>query len=193
MRHALLAGLLLVFLHAPAIALGQTADRGGIRGLVLDRADGSPIVDVSVRIQDTKLEVKTDAAGRFAIDGVAPGRQTVYVATVGFILVKRPVQVVAGETLELTILLSEGTGTYSESVTVTGTGGKFQEQEKSVPAQQTLGSADIQNLRNLLTNDPMRAIQVLPGVTTGDDFRSEFAVRGSGFARMNFTFDGIPT
>ena len=59
------------------------------------------------------------------------------------------------------------------------TAGRFREQEKSVPAQQTLGSADIQNLRNLLTNDPMRAIQVLPGVTTGDDFRSEFAVRGS--------------
>ena len=39
----------------------------------------------------------------------------------------------------------------------------------------------------------MRAIQVLPGVTTGDDFRSEFAVRGSDFNRVNFTFDGIPS
>ena len=110
---------------------------------------------------------------------------------VGFILVKRPVDVAPGAPLDLTIALSEGTGTYSETVTVAGE--RFREQEKSVPAQQTLGSADIQNLRNLLTNDPMRAIQVLPGVTTGDDFRSEFAVRGSPFGRMNFTFDGIPT
>ena len=39
----------------------------------------------------------------------------------------------------------------------------------------------------------MRAIQVLPGVTTGDDFRSEFAVRGSDSNRVNFTFDGIPS
>ena len=62
-----------------------------------------------------------------------------------------------------------------------------------MPAQQTLGSAEIQNLRNLLTNDPMRAIQVLPGVTTGDDFHAEFAVRGSPFSRMNFTFDGVQT
>ena len=99
--------------------------------------------------------------------------------------------VAAGATLDLTIALSEGTGTYSETVNVAGE--RFREQEKSVPAQQTLGSAEIQNLRNLLTNDPMRAIQVLPGVTTGDDFRSEFAVRGSPFSRMNFTFDGIPT
>ena len=97
----------------------------------------------------------------------------------------------AGETLDLTIALTEGTGTYSESVTVTTE--RFREQEKAVPSQQTLGSADIQNLRHLLTNDPMRAIQVLPGVTTGDDFRSEFSVRGSAFSRLNFTFDGIPS
>jgi hypothetical protein len=177
----------------PAV-LGAQAPPGTatIRGVVLDRADGSPISDVSVQIQDARQEVKTDAEGRFELVNVEPGKRTIYVSVVGFILVKRPVVVAAGQTLDVTIALSEGTGTYSEEVTVVGTD-RFREQEKSVPAQQTLGSADIQNLRNLITNDPMRAIQVLPGVTTGDDFRSEFAVRGNGFSRMNFTFDGIPT
>ncbi len=181
-------------LIAPAVAAQQAAQEpqpGTIRGVVLDRADGSPIADVSVRLQDGKLTVKTDDAGRFELTDVAPGRQTLYVSVVGFILVKRALEMPPGGTLELTIALSEGTGTYTESVTVAGD--RFPEQEKSVPAQQTLGSAEIQNLRNLLTNDPMRAIQVLPGVTTGDDFHSEFAVRGSPFDRMNFTFDGIQT
>jgi hypothetical protein len=171
----------------------QAPATGALRGLVLDRTDGTPIADVSVQIQDAKQSVKTDDTGHFSLTGIAPGRHTLYVSIVGFILVKRPVVIEAGQTLDLTIALSEGTGTYSENVTVSASGGRFQEQEKSVPSQQTLGSADIQNLRNLLTNDPMRAIQVLPGVTTGDDFRSEFAVRGSGFSRMNFTFDGVPT
>ena len=177
---------------APPV-LGQPAplQAATIRGVVLDRADGSPIADVSVRLQDAGVAVKTDDAGRFELTGVSPGRHIVYVSLVGFILVKRPVDVAPGAALDLTIVLSEGTGTYSETVNVAGE--RFREQEKSVPAQQTLGSAEIQNLRNLLTNDPMRAIQVLPGVTTGDDFRSEFAVRGSPFGRMNFTFDGIPT
>ena len=106
------------------------------------------------------------------------------------ILVKRPIDVRPGVPLDLTIALSESTRTYSETVTVAGE--RFREQERSVPAQQTLGSGDIQNLRNLLTNDPMRAIQVLPGVSTGDDFRSEFVVRGSPFSRMTFTLDGVP-
>ncbi len=176
----------------PPAGQAAPADQAAtIRGVVLDRADGSPIADVSVRLQDDKLTVKTDDAGRFELSGVAPGRRTLYVSVVGFILVKRPVEIAAGSTLELTIALSEGTGTYSENVTVSGE--RFREQEKAVPGQQTLGSAEIQNLRNLLTNDPMRAIQVLPGVTTGDDFHSEFAVRGSPFGHMNFTFDGVQT
>jgi hypothetical protein len=173
--------------------LGQTAPTGTatIRGVVLDRADGSAIADVSVRLQDAGAAVKTDDAGRFELTGVSPGRHVINVSVVGFILVKRAVEVAPDAVLDVTIVLSEGTGTYTETVNVAGE--RFREQEKSVPSQQTLGSAEIQNLRNLLTNDPMRAIQVLPGVTTGDDFRSEFAVRGSSFGRMNFTFDGIPT
>lgn len=116
--------------------------------------------------------------------------RTLYVSIVGFILVKRTIQIAAGQSLDVTIILSEGTGTYSETVVVSA--GRFREQEKAVPSQQVLGSADIQNLRSLVTNDPMRTIQVLPGVSTGDDFRSEFAVRGSPFSRIAFTLDGIP-
>jgi hypothetical protein len=44
---------------------------------VLDCADGSPIADVSVKLQDENLSVKTDAAGRFELAGVRPGRRTV--------------------------------------------------------------------------------------------------------------------
>ena len=176
----------------PAIAQeAAPAATGIVRGVVVDRADGAPIGDVSVRVQDAGAPVKTDAVGRFELAGVPAGQHTLYVSVVGFILVKRPIDVHPGEALEVTIALSEGTGTYSETVTVAGE--RFREQERSVPAQQTLGSGDIQNLRNLLTNDPMRAIQVLPGVSTGDDFRSEFVVRGSPFSRMTFTLDGVPT
>jgi hypothetical protein len=80
---------------------------------------------------------------------------------------------------------------FAEEVTVRGE--RFPEREPSVPAQHTIGSADILALKSLLSNDPMRAIQALPGVTTGDDFRSEFAVRGSGFHHLRFTFEGVPT
>lgn len=70
---------------------------------------------------------------------------------------------------------------------------RFRPAETAVAAQQVLGSADIQNLRGVLADDPLRAVQVLPGVTTGDDLRSEFSVRGSGFSHINMTVDGFST
>ena len=38
---------------AKARQIGERAATGTIRGVVLDRADGSPIADVSVRLQDS--------------------------------------------------------------------------------------------------------------------------------------------
>ena len=62
-----------------------------------------------------------------------------------------------------------------------------------VPSSQVLGSAELQNLRGVLADDPLRAVQVLPGVATGDDLRSEFTVRGSDFRHLTFTVDGFAT
>jgi hypothetical protein len=76
---------------------------------------------------------------------------------------------------------------------VTVSGDRFRRPEPGVPAQQTLGSAELQNLRGVVTDDALRAVQVLPGVATGDDFRSEFSVRGSDFAHLHFTVDGFAT
>ena len=180
--------LLAASAHGQTVPPPQTAT---LRGVVLDRADGAPIADVSVQLQDSRQSATTDARGRFELRDVQPGSRTVYVSIVGFILVKRQIAITAGQTAELTITLTEGTGTYTEDVTVLAE--RFREHERAVVAQQVLGSADVQNLRSLVTNDPMRAVQALPGVTTGDDFRSEFAVRGSPFSRLVFTIDGIPS
>ncbi len=76
---------------------------------------------------------------------------------------------------------------------MTVTADRFRSADPGAPAQQVLGSADIQNLRGVLTDDPLRAVQVLPGVATGDDLRSEFSVRGSNFSHMHLTLDGFTT
>jgi len=121
------------------------------------------------------------------------GRQELYVSAVDFILVKRTVTVAAGSTTEVSIALTEGTGTYTETVNVRGTAGtgNIARREPAVASEQTLGGRALQQLRGILTNDPLRAVQVLPAVAAGDDFRSEFAIRGAGVPQMNFTFEGI--
>jgi hypothetical protein len=122
---------------------------------------------------------------------VAEGQQELYVSAVDFILVKRPVAVTSGTVIEVMIALAEGTGTYAETVTVVGTSPA--RADAIVAAEQTLRGAELLQLRGVLANDPMRAVQMLPGVAASDDFKSEFSVRGAGIKRMNFTFEGVST
>lgn len=174
-----------------AALMCQALPGASINGIVVDRDGGAPLAGVSVAVEGTARAAATDRRGRFTITGVAAGRQTLRVSLIGFGLVRRSIDVEAGVPIDLRIVLAEGADAYSEEVVVRS--GRFEDREPSVPAQLSLGSAEIQTLGNLSINDPLRAVHILPGVTAGDDFRSEFAVRGSDFGHMQFTFEGVPT
>jgi hypothetical protein len=169
----------------------QSTATGSIQGVVLDSRDGTPVHRVSVRLQSLSRVAITDDEGRFVFEAVPLGEQELYVSAVDFILVKRSVTVVAQQRVDITIALAEGTGTYSETVDVRAT--IPTRREPTVAAEQTLGGVELQQLRGLITSDPLRAVQVLPSVAASDDFRSEFAIRGAGLAHMNFTFEGVAT
>jgi hypothetical protein len=159
-----------------------------VRGVVVDAATGQPLARVLVRLDDT-VETLTSEQGSFEIGGLPHRRVRLTVSVVGYILVQRSIDLTAGDILDLRIPLSGGTGTYAETVTVTAA--PFRQAEAGAAVQQTLGSAELQVLRGVLADDPLRAVQVLPGVATGDDLRSEFSVRGSDFGHMNFTVEGF--
>ena len=181
-------------------ASAQTQPTGTIRGVIVDARDGTPIEKVSVRVQDptsslparrvtTNQTTQTGSDGRFELEQVPAGRRELYVSAVDFILIRRSVEVPAGDVLDITIPIAAGTGTYSETVNVSSAAA---DEDKS-SALQVLRSNELQQLRGVITNDPMRAIHVLPGVATGDDLRSEFSVRGLPVRNMSFTFEGIST
>jgi hypothetical protein len=163
--------------------LAQSSGTTTLKGRVTDARTGAPLDRVLVLVEGG-AQALTDNEGRFSIAGLAPGTIRVFVSVVGYALVQRSMELRAG-TMEIEIPMTEGTGTYTENVTVTAD--TFRTAETGVPAHQSLGSADLQNLRGVLADDPLRAVQVLPGVATGDDLRSEFSVRGTDFAHMNFT------
>jgi TonB dependent receptor/TonB-dependent Receptor Plug Domain/CarboxypepD_reg-like domain len=135
-------------------------------------------------------EIVTDADGHFEVD-IPPGKVGVTISVVGYVLSTREIKVGADQTVDLTIPLTEGTGSYTEEVKVTGE--RYTRTETGVPTEQTLGSADLQNLKSTLADDPMRAVQTLPGVANSDDFKSEFAIRGSDFRHVGVTLDGVPS
>ena len=163
-----------------------------LAGAVVDGRTGAPLEKVLVVVEDTGQSAQTGADGRFAIPGVVAGPHHLYVSVVGYALLRREVTIGPDpSSRDVLLRLSEGTTAYSETVTVTPDA--FRSPADAVPSSAILGSADLMNLRGVLADDPLRAVQVLPGVATGDDLRSEFTVRGSDFRHITFTLDGFAT
>ena len=96
-----------------------------------------------------------------------------------------------GSTTTLTVPLAEGTGAYTDRVTVTADTVPVADQ--AIPARQELGSAAMQRVGTVLIDDPFRAVQALPGVAANDDFRSDFSIRGVDFWHLGLSIDGVQT
>ncbi len=162
---------------------------GIIEGIITDARTGVPLADVFVQVSDTGARVVSDEVGRFAFEAIPPGTHTLLVSVVGYGLVRREVEVAAGARLLLAIPMAEGATTYTEAVTVVAS--PFRDAESGIASQSVLGSRDLMALRGVLADDPFRAVQTLPGVATGDDYRSDFAVRALGPAYLGVSLDGV--
>ncbi|HEX8028180.1 MAG TPA: TonB-dependent receptor [Vicinamibacterales bacterium] len=169
-----------------ALLYGNT---GKITGTIVEARTNAPLAAVLVKVQSTGQQAFSDVDGKFEIADVPSGPQTLLVSVVGYGLVRREVMVSALEVTEVTIPVAEGASTYVEEVSVGGSA--FRETEPGVASQSVLGSRELMALRGLIADDPFRAVQVLPGVATGDDFRAEFALRGLGPSNIGISIDGV--
>ena len=78
---------------------------------------------------------------------------------------------------------------YRERVTVTAderaSGGSL------AGSYRALGSDGLREFGSRIADDPLRAVQSLPGVAAADDFRSEYSVRASAFRHAGVVVDGV--
>src|SRR5436190_6859748 len=175
-----------------AVAAGapqQTA--ASLRGRVVDARSGEPLAKVRVIVSGTEQETTTDEDGKFALDNLKAGKIDLYITTVTFGLVKRSINLHAGDNSDLQIALNEDAAALTENVTVTTA--PFESTDSTGATQQLLNKRELQQLSSVLINDPIRAAQALPGVAANDDYRSEFSVRGAAFDRIGLFLDGVLT
>jgi len=163
---------------------------GSIYGKIVDKRTGAPLPGVTVTVPDSPLTTVTGADGTFRLEQVPAEPHQLFVSLVGYGLARPTVSVEPGGDSEVTIALADGAGTYAEEVTVVAD--RFRAGDAASPSVQTLTSAELRDLGSVLSDDPYRAIQALPGVATGDDFRSEFSVRGSDVRHIGQSLDGVP-
>jgi outer membrane receptor for ferrienterochelin and colicin len=133
----------------------------------------------------------TDDQGAYRLEGVPPGTYTLYVSTIGYRLLKKDIRLEEGDSQEVHFYLGQEASTINETVRVTAP--VFEEVEKSAPSQMALTNTEIRNLAGVLLDDPLRSVQTLPGVATGDDFNSFYSVRGGSFENNGIMVDGVLT
>ncbi len=169
--------------------LAQSRQGITLRGRVTDAKTGEPIARVKVIVIGTERRAATDATGAFTLSDLPAGECELYITTVGYGLLKKKVTIAAGENNDLQIALNQEAAPQLDAVTVNA--GAFNETETNVASGHSLDKPELRQLSTVLTADPVRAAQGLPGVVGNDDFRSDFILRGAGFRRVGFFIDGL--
>src|SRR5438876_692981 len=202
MKELLILSILIVLGLAPAHVAAQDDPRlkqdqqpqkhlATLHGRVVDARTGEAIAKVRVIANDTEQSTTTDENGSFLLENLPAGKVELYITTVSFGLVKKTITLKEGDNSDIQIALNEDAAALTEKVTVVGN--PFESTEPNAASEHMLNKRELQQLSSMLVEDPIRAAQALPGATTNDDYRSEFAVRGAGFDRVGLYLDGILT
>ena len=180
-----------VCLTALALVLSQwcIAQSGQVAGSIVDARGGEALAKIDVQLAGTAYRTRSDEQGHFQIAGVPPGDYVLNVSTIGYRLAKKPFHLDAGETKQFEVILSPGALTQTDSVDVKA--GPFEAPVQAGASPLVLAGNDLTNLGSVLANDPLRAVQGLPGVTSNDDFEAKFSLRGADFSRIGIYMDGI--
>ncbi|HEY3840506.1 MAG TPA: TonB-dependent receptor [Bryobacteraceae bacterium] len=183
MRHVCTTALALVFVQ---LVFGQT---GQVAGTIVDAHSGEALSKVDIQLAGTAYRTRSDEQGRFRIETIPAGDYVLNVSTVGYRFAKKPFHLDDGETKQFDVVLSPGTLTQTTSVDVKA--GPFDVPVQAGPAPLVLAGNDVTNLGSVLANDPLRAVQDLPGVSSNDDFEAKFTLRGADFSRIGIYMDGV--
>lgn len=179
--------LVFAFFNAESLSAQTT---GGLRGLVVDASDQSPLnlVQVSLSVGGKRYETFTNNDGFYQINGIAVGAYKLQISRAGFTAQTVDVKVVADKNSFNRITLKESTIELDDVVV------DARKQEK----QTKVSTAVVQlNPKSIVTfsiggePDLVRALQVMPGVITTGDQGGQLYIRGGAPIQNLVKLDGM--
>lgn len=134
----------------------------GIRGKIVDARGGQPLANVAVQLGDHAYSAVSDAAGEFKFADVQPGDYVLKATAVGYRLTTADVHLTGGELQSVQVILSPASLRRTDTVVVKS------EPISAPPASDSLGKfsldgPQLKNLSSVLADDPLRAVQAIPG------------------------------
>lgn len=166
----------------------EVSSRIDVSGLVVDSQSGQPLATVQVVLVGTTVAAVTDDSGTFRLSVSPPGAYVLEVSAIGYHSVEHALTLRTGEPARLDVVLTPSSLAITDHVTVTASA---PERSARGASDFTLEGHELANLGSVLADDPLRAAQSLPGVTSNNDFSSEFSVRGAPFRRVGLYLDGV--
>lgn len=109
---------LALLLVVASLATPAHAQRGAVRGAVVEAGTGEPLPGANVYLAGTTWGAATEEDGRFSIEAVPAGTYDLAASMVGFAAAHRTVTLTAGATAEVTFRLSASTATIGEAEVV---------------------------------------------------------------------------
>jgi len=175
-RTATLAAALLAGLASTAWAQQAT-----ITGRVVDETTSLPVAGAQVLVRTTSLAAVTDRDGRYRIEGVAPGRVTVFVRAIGYGSASRIVTASAGATVDTDFGLN-ASAVALDAIVVTASGEEQRARElgnsiATIDAAKVTEEAPVTSMADLLNSRTGNVTVTSAGGTTGAGVRVR--IRGS--------------
>ncbi len=133
----------------------------------------------------------TDGLGFFAFRDVAPGAYFLSLTRIGYAQYRERIQVTAGARTELEITVASQ-AIELEGVEVEAERSRSSFEESAGVTVQDISREAMKAIPGLAETDPLRAVEVLPGVTTASDFSAAFNVRGGSADQNLILLDDIP-
>ncbi len=186
----LLSGGLLVPARLPAQINVTEPQRGDIRGVVSDSATGERLPGVNLTVAGTKRGATTNLQGFYLLAGLPAGDCEVVASAVGYARRSFRVQVKEWEPVVLDIRLRSQV-LEGKEVVVHGEAAVAALSERSA----SIHIMRPEELRHLPSaagqEDLLRALQMLPGVTSTSDVSAKFYVRGGAGDQNLILLDGM--
>ncbi len=189
-RHASFALAYLVLVATPG-----WAQNASVEGRITDD-EGRPVVGAVVTVLDDEVTLggaDSDSLGAFRVQRLPVGAHTLRVTGLGYGDYSREVDLEAGRVLEIEIELERrAIELPGVSVEAAGTRERFRFEELGGPTVREIDLQQLRSLPGIAEADPIRAIEVLPGVVSTSDFSAAFHVRGGSQDQNLILLDGVP-
>jgi iron complex outermembrane receptor protein len=191
----------LLLFAATIFSFNAALAQNNIKGTITTN-DGTPAVNVTVRIENSKWGAITDEKGVYSINNVKPGNWVVKVSAVATASQQKTVTLAAGQTSQVDFVLKENSAQLQEIIVLqknanreTKTVARMPLKNLENPQVYTSVSAEILKQQGITNFDD--AMRNVPGITrtwesTGrsGDGASYFALRG--FDAQPTMYNGLP-